>query len=216
VRLTTGGGGFTADDVAEHVRRQIGPIDALFYDVGTAEPRVDLAHVRSTPRRPYEVVVTSGMSALPMAVPATAPQLAYADVLALLPRDWPIDQTEWRDERAYWPIRLLRTLARYPHQTGSWLGFGHTVGNGNPEFGTQPYSPGTALCAAMLMPPLTLGRTAWVLRRPDGRQCCFWAVVPLHASELRFKARRGIDALLERFDRAQVFDRIDPDRSPVA
>lgn len=146
MRSTAGGGGFSADDVAEHVRRQIGPIDALFYDVGAVEPRVDLAHVRSTPLRPYEVVVTSGMSALPMAVPETAPQLAYAELLALLPRDWPVDQAEWRDERAYWPIRLLRTLARYPHQTGPWLGFRDTVGNGNPEFGTQPYSPGTALC----------------------------------------------------------------------
>jgi hypothetical protein len=70
----------------------------------------------------------------------------------------------------------------------------------------------------MLMPPLTLGRSVWVRRRPDGRQCCFWAVVPLlplHASELRYKSRQGIHALLELLDREQVFDRIDSQRPPV-
>ena len=32
-----------------------------------------------------------------------------------------------KDEKWYWPIRLLKSLARLPIASDTWLGFGHTM-----------------------------------------------------------------------------------------
>ena len=32
-----------------------------------------------------------------------------------------------KDEKWYWPIRLLKSLARLPIASDTWLGFGHTL-----------------------------------------------------------------------------------------
>lgn len=204
--------GFSAEEISRHIQRTVGPVSTVFHEIVSDDLHIDLHHVRSTFLRRYEVVVTSGMSARPMNVPDDSREFAFAEVLAILPRGWPMLQTTWADERNYWPMRLLKTLARFPHERNTWVAMHHTLGNGAAEYGAQPYAEGTGLCAALLTPPLTLGESAWVLERPNGAKCFFWAVVPLHAAELRYKMQHGAEALIEVFDRAKVFDRIDPTR----
>ena len=205
--------GFSTEEISRHIQRTVGPISTVFHEIVSDDLHIDLHHVRSTFLRRFEVVVTSGMSARAMNVPPESRELAYAELIAILPSGWPMQQTQWSDERNYWPLRLLKTLARFPHERGTYLAHGHSLGNGVEEYGAQPYADDTGLCAALLLPPLTLGERTWVLRRPDGTQCCFWAVVPLYAAELRYKMQHGIEALMACFDRASVFDRIDPHRA---
>ena len=40
----------------------------------------------------------------------------------------------------YWPYRMLKELARLPHEFDTFLWKGHTVPNGDPP---QPYGPNT-------------------------------------------------------------------------
>ena len=54
-----------------------------------------------------------------------------------------------KDERWYWPIRLLKSLARLPINCDSWLGHGHTVEN------REPFAENTKLCTATLIDPHT-------------------------------------------------------------
>ena len=44
----------------------------------------------------------------------------------------------------YWPIRLLKSLARLPIASDTWLGFGHTMDN------KENFAENTKLCAAIL------------------------------------------------------------------
>jgi Suppressor of fused protein (SUFU) len=142
-------------------------------------------------------------------------EMRLAEVVAILPKGWPLSKADWQDERNYWPIRLLKTLARYPHERGTWLGYGHSLANGESEADTKPYAEGTALCATVLLPPMSLGEAAWSFKRADGKPVYFWAVVPLYLSEMKYKIEQGADALMDLFDRHGVTDRIDPLRPSV-
>jgi len=203
------------NDIAGHIEKRIGPVHNNFREIVSDDLQIDVYHVKSTLFRRYEVLVTSGMSAKPMAVPPESREARFAEVLAVLPRGWPLTKSSFDDERNYWPIRLLKTLARYPHHAKTWFGFGHTMANGASELDTKPYAEGTRLCAAILLPPASLGEAAWTCRRPDGEEVFFWAAVPLHMDELKFKLANGVDPLLELFDRHRVSDRIDPLRPSV-
>jgi hypothetical protein len=203
------------DDIIKHIKKRIGPVHMSFTEVVPGDPPLTVHHVKSGLFRPYEVVVTSGMSTRAMKVPEEAKDPRFAEVLAVLPKGWPLSMSRLEDERNYWPIWLLKTLARYPHQNGTWLSYGHTLANGGSEAATKPYAVGTALCAAALMPPMSLGEDAWSFKRPDGELVFFWAVVPLHLSEMKYKIEHGADALMDLFDKHGVTDRIDPLRPPV-
>ena len=187
----------------------------ILEEIVPGEPRLDVVHIASSFFRRYEVVVTRGMSAKAMAVPSDSSEPRFAELLAVLPKGWPIRTSAFGAEGNYWPIRLLKTLARHPAERNTWLGFGHTHANGSSEAAVKPYAQNTALCATVVLPPATLGERAWNFRRPDGEEVFLWAAVPLHLSELKFKQRHGVGALLDLFDKSRITDKIDPERKPV-
>lgn len=53
------------------------------------------------------------------------------------------------------------------------------------------------------------------MKSKAGEELFFWAAVPIHMSELKFKLEHGVDRLLDLFDRYKVTDRIDPKRASV-
>lgn len=200
--------------VAAHIERHVGPVDNVWHELMSTYVHVDVHHVPPTPERPFHVLATSGMSERPMRTPPELPEdWRHAELLMCLPSDWPLTQEVFTDERHYWPVRWLKTLARFPHEYGSWLGYGHTVPNGDPA---EPLGPGTELAGLMIVPPLLLGDDVHRLTLADGRVVRFWSVVPLYVAEMEFKLRKGADALLERLDEAGVTDLVDPTRPNVA
>ena len=140
-----------------------------------------------------------------------------AEIVTLLPKGWPLTSEAFQDENHYWPLRLMKTLARLPHYGKTWIGFGHTIANADDGDAPAPkrYAPGTPLCAAAVLPSSTLPEKAWSFLRPDGDEVFLWAAVPLHRAELELKMQRGADALLDLFDKHGVTDRIDPARASV-
>jgi hypothetical protein len=203
------------DEITRHIERNIGPIHIVFHEIVSDEFHIDVHPVKSTFFRRYEVLVTSGMSARPMKVPHDQQNQRLAEMLVVLPRGWPLNHTDFADEKNYWPLRLIKTLARFPHQAETWLGYGHTVANGDAEGGAQPYAEDTALCATAILPSSTLGESAWRLHTKNGEDVLFWAAVPLYWAELQFKMQHGIDPLLDLFDKHNITDRIERDRACV-
>ena len=198
-----------------HIERRIGRVHRVFQEIVSDDLHIDVYHVKSSLFRRYEVLVTSGMSAVPMAVPEGEGVPRFAEIVTVLPKGWPLTQDAFLDERHYWPIRLMKDVARLPYYSKTWVGFGHTFSNGSSEADIRPYADSTALCSVAILPPASLGESAWLLKRNGEDDIAFWAAVPLHLAELKFKFENGMDALLDLFDQNGVTDRIDPERPSV-
>lgn len=190
------------EQVSAHIERHVGPITMVYHEIVSDELHIDVHHVQPHSLRRFHTLVTSGMSERPMATPSEAADFRFAELVILLDPHWPISMEAFQDERYYWPVRLLKTLARYPLENDTWLGFGHSVAASPPG----AYSPDTDLSGCILLPSLTLGEEFSRLRRTDGANTHFWAVIPLYEDEVELKMRQGTDALMDAMDRAKVTD----------
>lgn len=84
-------------------------------------------------------------------------RLERAELMIALPPDWKVGES---DECWYWPLRLLKSIARLPISADTWLGWGHTVDN------QEPYADNTSLCGAVLIYPGRERKTEIFLRFP--------------------------------------------------
>lgn len=186
--------------ISNHIERHVGEIEMVFHELVSDLVHVDIHWVAPTDERPIHTLITSGMSDRPMVVPDDCEDLRFAELMITLPPDWPISQEAFEDESNYWPIRLMKMLARLPHEYETWLGVGHTVPNGDPA---EPYSPDTDFSCALILPPVTLEDEFHELE-VDGEIINFYAIVPLYAEETDYKLKHGLDKLLDRFGEADV------------
>ena len=199
--------------IVRHIERHLGPVESVFHELVSDAVHLDVHWVRPTAARPFHLLVTSGMSDRPMKVPAELAAPRHIELVATLPEHWVIGSDAFRNEDWYWPVRELKTLARFPHKYDTWLGEGHTVANDDPP---QPLAPETRLCGAILLRAQHVPEAFHELRLGDGRTIRFLAVVPVHDEEMALKTRSGTEALLERFRKAGVTDVIEPARPSVA
>jgi suppressor of fused protein SUFU len=81
----------------------------------------------------------------------------YAELAICLPADWPLDQESFRDWSVPWPVRLLKQVARLPHEYGTWLGPWHSVPNGDPAV---PYAPAPPFAGMVVASMLTVPAAA--------------------------------------------------------
>jgi hypothetical protein len=206
------GDGESIDRLSEHYERYVGHVESVFHELVSDLVHIDVHWIPPDEDRPWHTLATTGMSDRPMTVPEGCEELRFAELLIRLPPDWPLTMDAFRDERHYWPVRLLKQLARLPHEYDTWLSFGHSVPNGDPP---EPYAPDTKLCCALLLPVLGMDDDFHSLVLDDDRTVRFWAVVPLHADEMQLKLREGTEALLEKFDQAQCGDVLRIDRPSV-
>lgn len=68
-------------------------------------------------------------------------KLERAELAIALPPDWKLDEESMTDERWYWPVRLLKVLARLPITSNTWLGWGHTMDNQKSSQKTPGFAP---------------------------------------------------------------------------
>ncbi len=195
--------------IGDHIEEHLGTIDTVFHEVVSDLVHIDLHHVPPTPERNFHTLVTSGMSDSPMSAPEGMEACRYAELLACLPPEWPVEYEAFQDEGSYWPLRWLKFLARFPHEYDTWLWEGHTVPNGDPP---EPFAPGTRFCCMMLAPPLLAPPEFQELRIAEGKTICFFALIPLYREEMEFKLKRGLEELLGKLDRRGVTELIDPNR----
>ena len=104
--------------ISAHIERHLGPVSGVFHEIISDLVHIDVHVVPANDHCPYLRLVTSGMSDLPMTVPAEvdADVPRYMELMVTLPADWPITQDAFEDERNYWPVRLLKGMARLPHE----------------------------------------------------------------------------------------------------
>lgn len=200
------------DRIADHVERHIGRVKMVYHELISDLVHVDIHMVEPTSERNYYTLVTSGMSDRPMTVPEGCEEFRFAELMISLPPDWPMGEEAWKDEKYYWPVRMLKFLARFPHGYDTWLGPMHTIPNGNPP---APFASDTKLCGAILLPGVTVPPGFHRLEAP-GKDILFHSVIPLHADEMDLKLKAGGEALFEGFDKHGVSEILDPSRPSSA
>jgi Suppressor of fused protein (SUFU) len=198
-----------AEAIEAHVERHIGPIGQVFHELVSEYAHIDVLHVPPREGRPVHTLVTCGMSARPMNVPDGSDVPRLAELIVGMRPEWPIHEDAFRDERHYWPVRLIKTLARLPHAYDTHLAIGHTIPNGDPP---EPYAPGTRLCCAMIDAPLLLLPSGAEVLETDQGPLHFYGVVALHRDEMERKLEQGYDALVEPLEAARVTEVVEPDR----
>jgi len=125
------------------------------------------------------------------------------ELMISLPSNWKIDEESFKDESWYWPVRLLKFFASLPHKHNTWLGFGHTVPNGDPP---EPYASNTELCGSIVLPSVSVPEGFHKLSISAEKEIFFYAVVPLYADEMNLKLRKGTNELLSLFDKKKLND----------
>ncbi|GLY79760.1 suppressor of fused domain protein [Actinoallomurus iriomotensis] len=201
----------TAEAVKRHIQRHFGEIAFVWHEFISDLVHIDVHVVEPSPERPYYTLVTSGMSDLPMTVPEGVGP--YAELLICLPPDWPLSADALNDEKAYWPVRLLKTVARLPHEYDTWIGVWHSVPNGDPA---EPYAEGTPFAGVLVAPMVDHPEEAHTVITAEGKQISLLALVPLHPAEIDLKVTEGTGALLDAFDRITVNEVFDPARPSSA
>ena len=178
----------------------------MFHELVSPDIHVDICMVPPTEERDYCTLVTMGMGAHRMNVPEELAEykLERAELAIALPADWKLDQESMKDEKWYWPIRLLKSLARLPIASDTWLGFGHTMDN------EEDFAKDTKLCAAILTGPQDTEDGSEVCILPSGEEVNFYQVIPLYRDELEYKLAHDADALLGKMNGISFV--VEPDR----
>jgi hypothetical protein len=198
--------------ISDYIERHVGKIETVFHELVSDLVHIDVHVIEPTDRRPFYTLVTSGMSDLPMTAPPEMEEFRYAELMICLPPDWPLSQEAFEDESNYWPVRLLKLLARLPHEYQTWLCIDHTVPNGDPP---EPYAPNTKFVCAMLVPPVLEDEDFFALEIDEEKTIRFYSILPLYAEETDYKLKHGADALMERLDQAGISPVVDVGRKNV-
>ncbi len=182
--------------IEKHIERYFGPPENAIRDLLSPDIRTDVLTVPPREGRNCLTLVTAGMGARRMNVPAELADrgLERAELVVALPADWKLDRESLKDERRCWPVRLLQSLARLPLEGDAWLGLGHTVENGG------PFAENTKFCAVLLIGPQGAAEGAGVCVLPGGEKVNFYQVIPLYWDETEYKLAHDAAALLEKME----------------
>ena len=194
------------DAIRAHIEQYLGAPAAVWDEDG-----LDIFVVAPNEEHPFLTLITAGMSDEPMDAPKD--QWKLAELCFLLPATWPLERDKW-DESQEWTLLWLKYLAAMPRKTGDWLGYGHTIPNGEPP---QALDVSTEAVSVMLIPPVSLPEKFARLRvgDSDAEIINFWALVPLMADELRMKMQARTPTLLEKMEKAKLSDILEPGRRSV-
>lgn len=179
--------------VEEHIEEYFGEFPTIFHEIRSPDIHCDIYIVPPTEKRDYYTLITVGMGAHVMDIPEGLERedLGRAELMICLPKNWKIGENspEW-----FWPISLLKNLARLPIISQTWLGWGHSVDN------KDPFSSNTMLCGSLLIYPEDVESGADTCRLPNGDTVNFLELVPLYREEMNFKIDNDTHELLERMN----------------
>ena len=176
--------------IEEHIKEYYGDFPTVFHEISSPDIHCDICIVPPTAEKNYYTLLTMGMGARVMDIPddLDPTELGRAELLICLPPDWKVGENsdEW-----FWPIALLKNLARLPINCDSWLGWGHSIDN------QSAFAVNTELCGSLLIYPEGVADGADSCTLPNGDTVNFFEVIPLYREEMNFKIQNGTKPLLE-------------------
>ena len=206
--ITPVSGDSSIDEISAHIEKHFGKVELVFHELISDTVHIDIHWVKPSDKFPFNVLITSGMSDLPMTTPPGYEDKKYAELCICLPADWKISESDFQDEANYWPIRWMKILSRFPHEYKTWLAQGHTIPNGDPA---QAYHDSTKLNTMLLYYSVILPEEFHVLELPN-KKIDFYSLYPLYSEEVNLKLKKGTESLFDGFDKYNVSDVLDINR----
>jgi hypothetical protein len=153
----------------------------------------------------FYVIYTTGMSDRPMNTPKEMPgaeRPVLAELFMLLPSTWEpekaLDTVGNIPNENFWPISLIKSLARIPHDYKTWLGHGHTIPNG-PHY--EPFLEGSNMGGVVIV---SMDGNFSPIVTEEGHEINLYTVMPISKEETEFKLEFGMDALMGLFNKFSV------------
>ncbi|WP_154792589.1 suppressor of fused domain protein [Occultella kanbiaonis] len=198
-----------------HLTEFLGDDHTVLTEKVSAGIHLDVLVFRPSEEVPYVTLVTAGMSDVPMNTPAT-PGGDRMELMIGLHPGWPgidpLDAGLLADPANFWPIKLLKDVARIPSTYDSYVAWGHTIADDHGDL----FAPGGPYTGAIVGPPV--GYLAQIMRAPTpAGEIDYLAVFPLRPEEMAYKIAvpGGGDALLDRLMDARVLAVAERDRPGV-
>lgn len=168
----------------------------------------DIYIVKPSEDRNYNLLLTCGLSALPMKVPDNLDHLKFAEITILLPTHWKLEYDDFVDENNYWPIRALKQLSKYPHLNNTWFGYGHAIPLDDTHKVNHNFD------SILLLESITLSDEFTYIETEE-QEIYFYSAIPIYKEELEYKLEHGIDRLLSLFQQFDIDEIVDINRKNV-
>ena len=177
----------------------------VFHEIVSDLVHIDVNIMKPAEQADFYVIYTTGMSDLPMTLPeeiADRDDLRYAEIFLLMPSSWnpgKIGQSaEEIPASEFWPIHMVKFLARFPHEFHTWLGWGHTMPNG-PDY--APICEGTTMGGVVLS---QFDGNIGGFETEDGTQINFLMMIPAYQEEIEYKLKYGMHELDKRYNEGKM------------
>lgn len=193
--------------IEDHIAKHIAPVSWVWGEIASSLIHLDVLIIEPSKERPCYTLVTSGMSQKPMTPPR--PEVAkakYSELVLHLPPDWPMHDPELRKSENFWPIELIKHVARFPHVFETWLWWTQTVHN------EKPYHPSVPFAGVMLIQDTPYDQDFLVMETDREEPTVFHSLVLLHQAELDYYIQHGYLAVMDALTKQGHEFVIDPDR----
>ena len=192
-----------------HLEKNFGPVKSVFHELLPEEMHIDVYVIEPTEKFPCYRLFTCGMGAKKMELPeqAKGQRPERIELMLSLPADWKFDEKSMESDNFYWPVGLLKYLARFPWNESTWLGYGHTIP-------LQKFAENTELSGVLLNYPEHYPFEIGHIDFPRGT-VQFMNVVPLYNEEMDYKLNHGVEALIELMGN-ELYAPINPQRKNFA
>lgn len=181
----------------QHIKQHFGKYQILF-----KTDRYELLHVPPTEERPFNFIVSKGLSGKQINVPAGVDPLANSrlELCVCLPLEWDFTKSE---DYNLWPIHSLCELINFVLSTQEFVGFGYTFSQG------KVLHSSTSFVGGMLTALGHYPKRSQEVSLSDNSLVRFFELIFLYPMEVAYRQSHAAADLLERF----YMQRVEP--SPV-
>lgn len=164
------------------------------------------------PRHSFNILLTSGMSAMKMNVDneiENSKSLQFAELMLLIPKDIDFQTVYTGLYKNDWIISMLKQTAKFPHQYNTWLSIGHTI---QATHDMKSYDDDkTTFVGGVVLPSVTFEEDFTQIKK-DGRIINIYSFFPLYKDELQYKIDNNYNALLDLIIAADSKEVLNPNR----
>ena len=196
------------EEYESYIEKNFGKIEGIIHELVSPDIHIDIIVIAPTEKDNYYKLITMGMGAYKMNIPKELKdyELSRAELILYLPPTWDINSNKEED---YWPIRYLKTLARLPLQSNSWLGTGHTISSDEQN---SPFASNTKFCSILLLNATNLKDEELELTLKTRKTINFYQLFPLYLEEIQYKFDFGTTKLLGLFSEKDLFPIVNIER----